>query len=31
MYNNLRIHVSLGYISPIEYKESNALKLVKAS
>ena len=30
-YNNLRIHGSLGYISPIEYRESNAIKLGKAS
>lgn len=30
-YNNLRIHDSLGYISPIEYRESNAIRLEKAS
>ena len=30
-YNNLEIHDPLDYISPIEYKESNAIKLRKAS
>ena len=30
-YNNLRIHGSLGYISPIKYRESNAIKLGQAS
>ena len=30
-YNNLRIHGSLGYISPIEYRESNKMSLGKAS
>ena len=30
-YNNLRIHGSLGYMSPIEYRESNNISLGKAS
>lgn len=30
-YNDLRIHSSLGYVSLIEYKESNAMVLEKAS
>ena len=30
-YNNQRIHGSLDYMTPIEYRELNAVKLVKAS
>lgn len=30
-YNNIRIHGSLDYISPIEYRKLNAIKLGEAS
>ena len=30
-YNNIRIHGSLDYVSPIEYRENNAEKLLKVS
>lgn len=30
-YNNIRIHESLGYMTPVEYRELNTKKLGKAS